>query len=52
MRQLSFGKMTAMAISDDKREFFIQPGTRVAELRKFKWPRLLAFLNKLLNLIR
>jgi len=36
MRQLSFGKMTAMAISDDEREFFIQLGTRVAELRKAK----------------
>ena len=36
MRQLSFGKMTAMAISDDEREFFIQLGARVAELRKAK----------------
>ena len=36
MRQLSFGKMTAMAISDDEREFFIQLGARVADLRKAK----------------
>ena len=36
MRQLSFGKMTAMAISDDDREFFVQLGARVAELRKAK----------------
>lgn len=36
MRQLTLGKMTAMAISDDDREFFIQLGARIAELRKAK----------------
>jgi transcriptional regulator with XRE-family HTH domain len=34
MRQLGNQKMTAMAISDDEREFFVQLGTRIAELRK------------------
>ena len=34
MRQLDNQKMTAMAISDDEREFFVQLGTRIAELRK------------------
>lgn len=36
MRQLTLGKMTAMAISDDEREFFIRLGARIAELRKAK----------------
>ena len=30
------GKMTAMAISDDDREFFIRLGARIADLRKAK----------------
>ena len=36
MRQLTLEKMTAMAISDDDREFFVQLGGRIAELRKSK----------------
>jgi DNA-binding XRE family transcriptional regulator len=36
MRQLTLGKMTAMAISDDDREFFVQLGGRIADLRKSK----------------
>lgn len=34
MRQDNFPPITAMAITHDEREFFVQLGTRVAELRK------------------